>query len=52
MATPAKDNLAKGRVWSGEARQRLLAAKAALNAAFEGVNRRPEGGAPDVGGAQ
>lgn len=41
MATPAKDNLAKVRVWSGEARQRPLAAEAALNAAFEGVKSTP-----------
>jgi len=41
MATVAKDTLAKDRVWSGEARQRLLAAEAALNAAFEGVKSLP-----------
>ncbi len=32
---------AKDRAWSAEARQRLLTAEAALNAAFEGVKSVP-----------
>ena len=41
MVAAAKDTLAKDRAWSAEARQRLLAAEAALNAAFEGVKSLP-----------
>ena len=41
MVAAAKDTLAKDRTWSAEARQRLLTAEAALNAAFEGVKSLP-----------
>ena len=41
MVAAAKDTLAEDRAWSGEARQRLLTAEAALNAAFEGVKSLP-----------
>ena len=41
MIASAKDSLVKNRAWSGEMRQRLLAAEAALNAAFEGVRSLP-----------
>jgi len=41
MAGLASDTLAQDRAWSAQARQRLLAAEAALNAAFEGVRALP-----------
>ena len=41
MVAVAKETLTKDRAWSAEARQRLLTAEAALNAAYEGVKSLP-----------